>query len=333
MKKFSLLVLLWMLPALLFSCGKKDTNPDAPQSPEKITVVLDWTPNTNHTGLYVAQEKGWFAEAGLDVAIEQPPESGADALVAAGKADFGITAQDTLAPAWLADTPLPVTAVAAVVNHNTSGLICAGTEIRSFKDLEGKKYATWDNPTELAIIEHVMRAQGGDFSKLELIPSTVTDVLTAIQSDIDAVWIFEGWDKVAADLKSIPHSYLSFAAVSPVLDYYTPMLIAGDAFLKERPETAKKFLAALSKGYAYAAKNPAESAQILLQAAPELGAELVNASQEFLSAQYMAEGESWGYIDPQRWSGFYHWLYENGLTEKDLGAFGFTNEFLPIIRD
>ena len=90
---------------------------------EKVTFVLDWTPNTNHTGLYVALEKGYFEEAGLDVEIVQPPEDGAEVLVASGKAQFGVSFQDSMAAALAGDNPLPITAVASVIQHNTSGII------------------------------------------------------------------------------------------------------------------------------------------------------------------------------------------------------------------
>ena len=74
----------------------------------KVTFVLDWTPNTNHTGLYVAQEKGYFDEAGLEVEIVQPPEDGAEALVGTGKAQFCMTFQDTMLPTVVGDTKMPI---------------------------------------------------------------------------------------------------------------------------------------------------------------------------------------------------------------------------------
>ena len=90
---------------------------------EKITFVLDWTPHTNHTGLYVALEKGYFEEAGLEVEVVQPPEDGAEVLVAAGRAQFGVSFQDSMAPAISGENALPITAVAAIIQHNTSGII------------------------------------------------------------------------------------------------------------------------------------------------------------------------------------------------------------------
>ena len=90
---------------------------------EKITFCLDWTPNTNHTGLYVALAKGYYEDAGLDVEIVQPPENGAALMCAAGQAQFAIEAQDTMAASLALDEPLGITAVAAVIQHNTSGIL------------------------------------------------------------------------------------------------------------------------------------------------------------------------------------------------------------------
>ncbi|MDR1734680.1 MAG: ABC transporter substrate-binding protein [Oscillospiraceae bacterium] len=331
MKKTSVYAVILTIVLLLgiTSCGTEGEKADSGSSTEKITFVLDWTPNTNHTGLYVAEAKGYFAQAGLEVSIVQPPESGAPALVAAGKADFGIDAQDMLAAAWSSDEPLPVTAVAAVVSHNTSGIIApASANIRSFKDLEGKRYASWDLPAELAVIRQVMENQGGDFDKLIRIPNTVTDVLAAIQTDIDAVWIYEGWDGVAAQVAGVPYTYLSFAEAEPKLDCYTPVVIANNAYLAEHPETAKMFLQAVGKGYTYAAENPQESAAILLEAAPELGKELVEASQVYMSKAYIADAPYWGYIDESRWNAFFDWMYDNQLIDKELGAEYFSNAYL-----
>ena len=115
MKKIIALLLSVLIVFCLSACGKTEN--------EKITIVLDWTPNTNHTGIFVAQANGYFEDAGLNVEIVQPPEDGAVALVASGKAQFGVSFQDTIAPAFFGESPVPVTAVAAVIQHNTSGII------------------------------------------------------------------------------------------------------------------------------------------------------------------------------------------------------------------
>ena len=185
----SMLLASLCLGVLLTGCGKapdsgENTAPvqAAKQDVRKLTFVLDWTPNTNHTGIYVAREKGYFKDAGLEVEIVQPPENGAEVLAASGKAQFAMSFQDSLAPAFSGDNPLPVTAVAGVIQHNTSGIISRrGEGMDRPKGLEGKKYATWDLPVEKATIKDVMEADGGDFDKVELIPSTVTDEVTALK--------------------------------------------------------------------------------------------------------------------------------------------------------
>ena len=119
------------------------------------------------------------------------------------------------------------------------------------------KYLSWNGAIELATLEEVVKADGGDFSKIELIPSTVTDEVSALKSDsVDSIWIFYGWAGVKTELEGLETDYFEFADIDPVFDYYTPVIIANDDFLKENPETAKAFLEAVSKGYEYAIENP-----------------------------------------------------------------------------
>lgn len=317
----------------LAACGSGESSQGGNENEkEKITFVLDWTPNTNHTGLYVAQEKGYFEDEGLEVEIVQPPEDGADALVASGKAQFGISFQDTMAPGVVGEDALPTTAVAAVVQHNTSGIISRkGEGMDTPKGLEGKKYATWDAPIEKAMMENVVEADGGDFSKVELIPSTVTDEVSALESkSVDAIWIFYAWAGVATEVAGLETDYFAFKDINPAFDYYTPVIIGNNEFLEKEPETAKKFLSAVKKGYEDAIEDPDGAAEILCEAAPELDQELVKASQEYLKDQYIADADRWGYIDPDRWNLFYNWLNENGLTENQIPEnTGFSNEYLP----
>ena len=311
--------------------GAQSNNTDEKEL-EKITFVLDWTPNTNHTGLYVAQEKGFFEEAGLDVEIVQPPEDGAVVLVASGKAQFGISFQDSLAAALAGEDALPVTSVASVIQHNTSGIISrAGEGMDTPKGMEGHSYATWNGAIELATLEEVVKADGGDFNKVELIPSTVTDEVSALKTkSVDSIWIFYAWAGVKTELEGLDTDYFAFADIDPVFDYYTPVIISNNKFLEENPDTAKAFLEAVTKGYEFAIENPEEAADILCEAAPELDSELVLASQNYLADQYQADAEYWGYIDAERWNGFYAWLNEKGLLESEIPEnTGFSNEYLP----
>lgn len=300
-----------------------------------LTFCLDWTPNTNHTGLYVAQQLGYYEEAGLDVQIVQPPENGAALMCAAGQAQFAIEAQDTMAPSLEADDPLGITAVAAVVQHNTSGIISrAGEGLDKPAGLTGKTYSTWESPVELATLKTVVNKDGGDFDQVKLIPNDITDEPAALAAhQTDAIWVFYGWGGINAGIEQVDCDFFFFKDIDDVFDYYTPVIIANNDFLESNPETAKAFLAATAKGYEYAIENPKEAADMLI-AGDSTGSlqgseDLVYASQEYLSAQYKAEESRWGYIDESRWNAFYKWLADNELTATDLTGKGFSNDYLP----
>ena len=322
-KKLIILFCILGIMAILTACENKGE--------EKITVVLDWTPNTNHTGLYVAEEKGYFKELGLNVEVVQPPEGGAESLVASGKAQFGIAFQDMIAPAFASDNPLPVTAVAALIQHNTSGIISLkGNGIETPKGMANKIYATWDMPIEKAIIKSVVEADGGDYGSIRMVPSTVTDVVTALNTDMHAIWVYYAWDGIATKVKGLETDFFAFKDINPVLDYYSPILIGNNEYIEKNKEKTEAFLKAIAKGYEYAIDNPEEAANILINANPELDKELVQESQKWLADQYKAEVSQWGYIDQDRWDNFYSWLWEEGLIEKEIpSGFGFTNDYLP----
>jgi ABC-type nitrate/sulfonate/bicarbonate transport system substrate-binding protein len=133
-KVICLVSLVLFLITGIFSCRT-----DSPEELRKITVILDWVPNTNHTGMYVARDQGYYEEAGLEVEIIQPSEGGSADLVAAGKGDFGISYQEQVTYARTADESLPIVAIAAIIQENTSGFAAPSDKnIRRLLILRGK---------------------------------------------------------------------------------------------------------------------------------------------------------------------------------------------------
>lgn len=313
-------ILLFIFMLILFSsCSNKN---------KKITIVLDWYPNTNHTGLFVAKDKGYFQDLDLDVEIVQPPEGSTTQLIGTGSSQIGISFQDTLAKYFASKDKLPVTVIATILQHNTSGLISLKEKnITSFKNLEGKTYGTWDDPIEQAIIKKLMYDENASWDKVNIIPYS-WDVIKALKTDTDAAWIYYGWDGIALELQGLKTNYLE-AKTSPELDYYTPVIIANNDYLKDNKNEVKKLMKAISKGYEFASNNPNEAAQILLNNAPELDKNLVYASQKWISKQYIADASKFGIIDEKRWNNFYHWLYKNKVIDQEIpDNFGFTNEYI-----
>ncbi|MDO5016045.1 MAG: ABC transporter substrate-binding protein [Eubacteriales bacterium] len=297
---------------------------------QKVTFSLDWTPNTNHTGLYVARNLGYYADEGIEIDIQQPAEDGAETLVAAGHAQFGISFQDFTSNAWAKEEPMPITAVAAIINHNTSGIVSLKEKgIESPGKLAGHNYASWETPTEIAIMKNIVEADNGKWEDVEVVPYTITDAVSGLQTNVDSLWIYYAWDGIAIEQADLDTNYLDISKLNPVFDYYSPIIIANDKFLEEQPDLAKAFMRATAKGYNYAIEHPDEAAKILCDAVPELDPELVKASQEWLKDQYQSDAPYWGYIDAERWNKFYAWLWDEKLIEYEIPAdFGFTNDLV-----
>ncbi len=326
MKRLTALILSAVILFTLCACGEKPQEDHL----EKITFVLDWTPNTNHTGVYLAHALGYYLEEGLSVDIVQPPEDGAPMMVASGQAEYGVSFQEEVAAALTAGETLPITAVCAILQHNTSGVVSLKDRgITSFADLEGKTYASWGVPIYDEILFDAVRADNGDPSKINIINNTATDAYAALQTDFDAVWIYYGWDGIIGEQKGYELNFLPFAEANPTLDYYTPVIVANNAYIEKNPESAKAFLRATAKGYEYAVEHPEEAARILADAVPELDYEILLESQNYLAGEYVADAPQWGWIDAERWSRFNDWMYEKGMTATSLGTSGFTNQYLP----
>ena len=295
-----------------------------------LTFCLDYTPNTNHTGIYVAKNQGYFAEEGLDVEIVQPADGTAEGALGTGQAQFGISYQDYIAAAYDSGNT-GLTAIAAVIQHNTSGIMSRAADgITRAKEMENHVYTTWDMAVEQATIKQVMESDGGDYSKLSMVPYTVDDEVAGLKANMfDCVWVYEGWAVQNAKIQDYDVNYFSFRDMDDVFDFYTPVIAANTEYAKANPEVAKAFLRAAKKGYEFAVKNPEEAAKILCEEVPELDSELVGASASFLAGEYTAEAESWGVIDATRWANYFQWLNDNSLVENKLDvAAGYDTSYL-----
>ncbi len=300
------------------------------ESPENVTVILDYVANTNHTGMYVALDQGYYKEDGMDVSIVEPTEGATATLIAVGKGDFGISYQEDVTIARTSADPLPVKAVAALIQHNTSGFVTYGDkDIHSPKDFEGKTYAGWGGPGEEAVLKAVMAKDGGDFSKLDMVISDGSG-FEALKDKVDVMWFFEGWDNIKCRLNDFPINYMELRQLDKRLDYYTPVIIASEDTLKNKPEMTKKFLEATAKGYRYAIEHPKESAEILHKYAPDYSLEMLTMSQEYLAGKYMEDTKRWGEMKDSVWDNYTDFLVEYGVIEEDIPADQcYTNEFLP----
>ncbi|MBU0494768.1 MAG: ABC transporter substrate-binding protein [Chloroflexi bacterium] len=296
-----------------------------------VTVMLDWTPNTNHTGLYVAQAQGWYRDQGLDVRIIEPAqENTVVQVVAAGQADFGISYQEEVTIARSQD--VPVVSIAAIIQHNTSGFASPRAKgLTQPRDFQGKKYGAFGSPMEKAVLGALMACDGADVNTVEFVDVGWADYFLVTQRDVDFTWIFYGWTGIEAQVRGEPLNIIMLSDwVQCVPDYYTPVIIASEQTVAQRQDVARRFMAATSQGYRYAIEHPAEAADMLLQAAPESNAGLVRQSQQWLSPRYQADAARWGEQKAEVWQRYVDWMADQGLIARRIDpAQAFTTEFLP----
>lgn len=314
-------IIMAVILSISFSACKSESN--------EITFVLDWTPNTNHTGVYVALENGYFEEAGLDVKIIQPSDGTAEQIVAAGTAQFGVSYQENVI--FGRAEGVPIVSVAAVIQHNTSGFISMKEEgIRSPADFEGKKYGGWGTDIETATVRYLMEQNGADPSKVEIVTMGETDFFASADAgEVDFAWVFEGWTLMEAKLRDYDINYFDMVDYSDVFDYYTPVIITNEKFINDSNEVVKKFMNAVSKGYQFAVENPEKAAAILLKHAPELDEQLVIESQKYLASEYIDDAPYWGYQDEEVWDRYTGWMVDNGfISEFVESETAFSNEYV-----
>ncbi|MGG1550794.1 ABC transporter substrate-binding protein [Paenibacillus ferrarius] len=322
------------LTVLMAGCGKAPgndvTKPAGSAKPlTDVKVVLDWTPNTNHTGLYVAKDQGFFEQEGLNVQIISPGESGADAMVASGAAEFGVSYQESITQGRIQGVPL--VSIAAVIQHNTSGFASpVAKNIKTPKDFEGKTYGGWGAPAESAMIESLMQSEKADASKVKMVNIGEADYFTAVKRDIDFAWIYYAWTGIDAELRGEPMNMIYLNKYSDKLDYYTPVLATNENMIKTKPDVVKAFVAAASKGYQFAIAKPEDAAKMLTKAVPDLDPKLVTASQKWLATRYQDDAPRWGEQKRTVWENYANWMLDHKLLEKKLDVdAAFTNDFLP----
>lgn len=296
---------------------------------KKVTVILDYVPNTNHTGMYVALDKGYYEAEGLDVEIVEPTDGATATLVAQQKGTFGISYQEDVTIALSAEDPLPIKAVATVIQHNTSGFVSlADSGITSPADFEGKTYAGWGGPGESAVLEACMTQAGADFSKLNIVVSDGSG-FEALGKSCDVMWFFEGWDCITAARNGCELNYMELRQLDERLDYYTPVIITSDAVIDSDPEMEKAFLRATAEGYADAIADPDAAAEVLYDHAPDYDLEMLKQSQEYLADKYMEDTDTWGLMKDEVWDNYTAFLQEYGVISETLPASDcYTNEFL-----
>lgn len=326
-----LFILLSALLLVLTACNAESKGEESSTTNglEKVAFVLDWTPNTNHTGIYVAQEQGFFEEEGLDVEILLPGEVGSTQMIATGHADFGISYQEGMMMAR--SEGMPIVSIAAVIQHNTAGYASpVEKDITAPKDFEGKVFGGMGSDLERAMMETIMRENGADIDQVTFKNIGDADYFIAVERDVDFSLVYQGWTGIEADIREKPQNMVYLKDFAEALDFYTPILATNETHIQENPELVEKFVRAASRGYEFAIDQPTKAADILIDREPDLDPELVKKSQEWLSTQYQDDAPQFGIQEEERWQMVNDFMVEHGILAQPLEVNkAFTNQFIP----
>jgi ABC-type nitrate/sulfonate/bicarbonate transport system substrate-binding protein len=324
------------LVAIACDGGKGSPSP----SPATVRLALDWTPNTNHTGFFVARHEGWYADAGIELKVLPYTGTTPEALLVARQAECGISFQDSMTFAVAAGANIK--SVMAILQHTAQEIaVLADSGITRPRELDRKIYAGFGYPNEEPTVRAVIEADGGkgDFRSVVL-DTAAYEALFAKRADFAIV--FTAWEGIEAEQRGIALRQFAFTDYG-FPDFYQVVLACDADWLAREPELAKRFVAATVRGFELAASDPDGASATLIAENP--GVFDANPNLPLASARFLAEGRYYvddqGRVGPQtigKWTSYSGFLYEEGLlidaagkplTEPPDYAALFANDFLP----
>jgi ABC-type nitrate/sulfonate/bicarbonate transport system substrate-binding protein len=313
-----------LLISFAAACGGGSESPSsatsAPAARAAVRLALDWTPNTNHTGFFVARSKGWYREASVELQVLPYAEQAPETLLAAGQADCGISFQDSLT--FAAAAGAPIVSVMAILQHAASEIaVLADSGITRPRELDGKTYAGFGYPNEEPTVKFVIEHDGGKgVFETATLDSAAYEALYSKRADFTIP--FTAWEGIEARLRGIELRYFKFTDYG-FPDFYQVVLACNRDWLAREPDVARRFVSATVRGFELAAAEPEAAAAILVSENPgvfDANPKLPEESQKFLAAQgFLVDAD--GNVGTQtlmQWQGYSGFLFEQGLlTDAD----------------
>ncbi|MDX1940193.1 MAG: ABC transporter substrate-binding protein [Saprospiraceae bacterium] len=285
---------------------------------KRIRLALDWTPNTIHTGFYVAAQKGYYEDANVEVEFLLPDskddEFSPAQKVISGKADLAIVAPETVIDAQIKGAEPSLIAIAALLAKDASAMVTLQTSGIEYPGLlDGRTYASNGIPFEEQLVRKLISNDGGLGNVKFVYPEKFQSWDTLLSGKADATWIFVPWEGIDARLRNVELNIFKLADFH--IPYgYSPLLVGHPVLIKKKK--IRKFLKATRKGYLFARNNPTEAANILMAIAqhPSLdNRTLVEQSQVFISQYYLDENGHWGIMQNKVWEDYINWLKQHSI--------------------
>lgn len=287
-----------------------------------VSMALDWTPNTNHIGLFVARAKGFYEEAGVEVQILPYADTAAGTLVANGVSDFGHVSSMALFAQRAAGADLIATY--AVSQSETGRLVFDGNrdDIERPSDLDGMIYAGFGSDWERALISAMIQHDGGQ-GEFEIVTLGTSAYEALANGAVDFTLEVATWEGVRADLDGRPQGAFYYGDYG-VPDQHTGYIATRESWLEDNREAAQAFIQATQRGYAYAVDNPDEATDILISENPDAltDRDFVRASlQALIDGNFLrSEDGAVGVLNAEKMEAMGSFLYENAILRDMNGS-------------
>src|SRR3989338_8656900 len=327
------IIILALIAGAIYFFNNSNT-PNNTENTTKISVALDWIPYAMHSGLFVAKERGYFADEGIEIDIHAPADASTILqTVAQGRDDFGLNYQPDLLLAR--SEGVPVVSVAALTQHSLAALmVLEDSGIERPRDLAGKGVGHAGIPLEKLLYDTVLKNDG-------------------IENGIEGVqFINVGYDALTAQLAGQAEGISTYYTNQPVIarqqgyeskvfkvtdygvpDYYDLVIVTNEDMIRENPALIERFLRAVSKGYEEAAENPQEAIQLMARSNPELDVDVANEEILLEAPLWFADNGVFGWQEESRWISFTEWMNEGGLLSNPVDARqAFTNSFVESLQ-
>ncbi len=313
--------LMFLISCGILLTGHIDSNADSHQKVsemEKVTLLLDWTPNIDHAPLYVAQENKIFAKHGLAVELLWGNDPDAPLkLVAAGKYPFAVSYQQSVTIARASEEVLPVKSIGLLVEHplNTISFL-KKTGIKTPADFKGKKIGYTVAPLDVLLFNAIAANAGLSEDDYELINVGTNIVAPMLSGQIDAViGPFRNYEINLLKLEGAEAGYFALEKHG-IPDYYELVIITNDAYLENHPEIAKKLMQAVQEAIKFTKEKPDDALQLFFQANPNASKALEElAFRDTLDVFATTQVQS-----VEKWDAFAKFAYEKGLISKTVDA-------------
>ncbi len=287
-----------------------------------IRIALDWTANTNHTGFFVAKEKGFYKDVGLRAELLTPDVDDYTLTpakkVELGEAELALCPFESIVSYRTKNTPFDAIALAAILREDISAIATLGDGVLTApKNLDGTTYASYQARYEDEIVRQMIKNDGGQGQFDIVYPKKLGIWETIVNKKYDATWIFTNWEGIQAKNQGIKLNLFKMADYG--IPYgYSPVILASESLVKADVEKYRSFLKATKKGYLYAKDNPETAVNCIAPFVSEQDKNInLLESQKFTSPFYGTK-ENWGMLEEEKVMTYLNWLYENELEVQKL---------------